>query len=183
MGWRGAARGGLRSRIPRGAGQPALSSASARSRHTWPAGSRRLGTFPSLERAAGGSSAWGPRGLEAWFREGRRQEPWTQARGPAGEGPPAPRPRRRRSLRRPFGRFCWRWEVAPAPGTLRPGPDPSPSQGHGDGDGRGVGPIPPRPEAPGRSARPDSQPQLPAGDGARPPGSAGLEEPRATPVS
>ena len=147
-----------------GRGSPALSSASARSRHTWPAGSRRLGTFPSLEGPAGGLSPWDPRGLEAWFREGRWQEPWTQARGP--------RPKRSRLRPGPAAAApcaacsaasCWRWAVAPALGTRRPGPDPSPSQDTAMAMGRGAlrARIPPRPEAPGRSARPDPSPSSP----------------------
>ncbi|XP_058415697.1 ubiquitin carboxyl-terminal hydrolase 43 isoform X2 [Diceros bicornis minor] len=97
--------------------------------------------------------------------------------GPAaGEGPPAPRPRRRRSLRRLFSRFLLALGSRSRPGHSPPQPQP----GHCDGDGEGgfacaPGPAPAAPGSPGEERPPRPQPQLPAGDGARPPGAQGLK--------
>ncbi|KAI4566418.1 hypothetical protein MJG53_015095 [Ovis ammon polii x Ovis aries] len=95
----------------------------------------------------------------------------------AGEGPPAPRPRRRRSLRRLFGRFLLALGSRSRPGDSPPRARPQPQSGHGDGDGEGgfEGPDPAAPGSPGEERPPGPQPQLPAGDGARPPGAQGLK--------
>ncbi|XP_063485513.1 ubiquitin carboxyl-terminal hydrolase 43 isoform X2 [Symphalangus syndactylus] len=96
----------------------------------------------------------------------------------AGGGPLAPRPRRRRSLRRLFSRFLLALGSRSRPGDSPPRPQP----GHCDGDGEGgfacaPGPVPAVPGSPGEERPPGPQPQLqlPAGDGARPPGAQGLK--------
>ncbi|XP_055223458.1 ubiquitin carboxyl-terminal hydrolase 43 isoform X3 [Gorilla gorilla gorilla] len=94
----------------------------------------------------------------------------------AGGGPLAPRPRRRRSLRRLFSRFLLALGSRSRPGDSPPRPQP----GHCDGDGEGgfacaPGPVPAAPGSPGEERPPGPQPQLPAGDGARPPGAQGLK--------
>ncbi|XP_011906349.1 PREDICTED: ubiquitin carboxyl-terminal hydrolase 43 isoform X5 [Cercocebus atys] len=96
----------------------------------------------------------------------------------AGGGPPAPRPRRRRSLRRLFSRFLLALGSRSRPGDSPPRPQP----GYCDGDGEGgfacaPGPAPAAPGSPGEERPPGPQPQLqlPAGDGARPPGAQGLK--------
>ncbi|MXQ89405.1 hypothetical protein E5288_WYG000764 [Bos mutus] len=95
----------------------------------------------------------------------------------AEEEPPAPRARRRRSLRRLFGRFLLALGSRSRPGDSPPRPRPQPQSGHGDGDGEGgfEGPDPAAPGSPGEERPPGPQPQLPAGDGARPPGAQGLK--------
>nr|XP_045232242.1 ubiquitin carboxyl-terminal hydrolase 43 isoform X5 [Macaca fascicularis] len=96
----------------------------------------------------------------------------------AGGGPPAPRPRRRRSLRRLFSRFLLALGSRSRPGDS----PPRPQSGYCDGDGEGgfacaPGPAPAAPGSPGEERPPGPQPQLqlPAGDGARPPGAQGLK--------
>ncbi|XP_058287010.1 ubiquitin carboxyl-terminal hydrolase 43 isoform X5 [Hylobates moloch] len=96
----------------------------------------------------------------------------------AGGEPLAPRPRRRRSLRRLFSRFLLALGSRSRPGDSPPRPQP----GHCDGDGEGgfacaPGPVPAVPGSPGEERPPGPQPQLqlPAGDGARPPGAQGLK--------
>lgn len=161
-----------------GRGGPALGSASARFPHTWPAGSRLPGAFPSLEGPVGCSSV---RRLEAGGSApgGAPAGAMDPGAGAAtGEGPPAPRPRRRRSLRRLFGRFLLALGSRSRPGDSPPRPQPQP--GHGDGDGEGgfagpPGPDPAAPGSPGEERPPRPQPQLPAGDGARIPGAQGLK--------
>uniref|UniRef100_A0A8C5KZP7 ubiquitinyl hydrolase 1 n=1 Tax=Jaculus jaculus TaxID=51337 RepID=A0A8C5KZP7_JACJA len=99
----------------------------------------------------------------------------------AAEVPPAPRPRRRRSLRRLFSRFLLALGSRSRPGESPPRPRPPPQPGPDDGDGGfacvpGPGPSisgSPGPERP--PPPPGPQPQLPAGDGARPPGAQGLK--------
>ncbi|XP_046533402.1 ubiquitin carboxyl-terminal hydrolase 43 isoform X1 [Equus quagga] len=98
----------------------------------------------------------------------------------AGERLPAPRPRRRRSLRRLFSRFLLALGSRSRPGDSPPRPQPQPQPGHCDGDGEGgftcaPGPAPAAPGSPGEERPPRSQTQLPAGDGARPPGAQGLK--------
>uniref|UniRef100_A0A8C3WWU3 ubiquitinyl hydrolase 1 n=1 Tax=Catagonus wagneri TaxID=51154 RepID=A0A8C3WWU3_9CETA len=98
----------------------------------------------------------------------------------AGQGPPAPRPRRRRSLRRLFSRFLLALGSRSRPGDSPSRPRSQPQPGHGDGDGEGgfasaPGPDPAAPGSPGEERPPRPQPQLPAGDGARPPGAQGLK--------
>lgn len=98
----------------------------------------------------------------------------------AGEGPPAPRPRRRRSLRRLFSRFLLALGSRSRPGASPPRPRPQPGPREGDGDGEGgfacaPGPAPAARWSPGEDRPPGAQPQLPAGDGARPPGAQGLK--------
>lgn len=94
----------------------------------------------------------------------------------AGEEPPAPRPRRRRSLRRLLSRFLLALGSRSRPEDSPPRAKP----GHRDGDGEGGfacsrAPAPTAPGSPGEERPPGSQPQLPAGDGARPPGAQGLK--------
>lgn len=98
----------------------------------------------------------------------------------AGEGPLAPRPRRRRSLRRLFSRFLLALGSRSRPGASppRPRPQPGPRDGDGDGEGgfaRAPGPAPAARGSPGEERPPGAQPQPPAGDGARPPGAQGLK--------
>lgn len=98
----------------------------------------------------------------------------------AAEGPPAPRPRRRRSLRRLFTRFLLALGSRSRPGDSPSRPRSQPPPGHGDGDGEGgfasaPGADPAAPGSPGEERPPRPQPQLPAGDGARPPGAQGLK--------
>lgn len=98
----------------------------------------------------------------------------------AAEGPPAPRPRRRRSLRRLFSRFLLALGSRSRPGDSPSRPRSQPPPGHGDGDGEGgfasaPGADPAAPGSPGEERPPRPQPQLPAGDGARPPGAQGLK--------
>lgn len=95
----------------------------------------------------------------------------------AEEEPPAPRPRRRRSLRRLFGRFLLALGSRSRLGDSPPRPRPQPQSGHGDGDGEGgfEGKDPAAPGSPGEERPPGPQPQLPAGDAARPPGAQGLK--------
>ncbi|XP_013377608.1 PREDICTED: ubiquitin carboxyl-terminal hydrolase 43 isoform X2 [Chinchilla lanigera] len=106
--------------------------------------------------------------------------PWDAA----GGGRPAPRPRRRRSLRRLLHRFLLALGSRARPGDSPPRPQPQPraqpQAGHCDGDGEGgfacaPGPTPAAPGSPGAERHPAPQPQLPAGDGARPPGAQGLK--------
>ncbi|XP_057569756.1 ubiquitin carboxyl-terminal hydrolase 43 isoform X2 [Hippopotamus amphibius kiboko] len=95
-----------------------------------------------------------------------------------GEGPPAPRPRRRRSLRRLFGRFLLALGSRSRAGDSPPRPRPRPGLGDGDGEGGFAGPSgadAAAPGSPGEERAPRPQPQLPAGDGARPPGAQGLK--------
>ncbi|XP_007950535.1 ubiquitin carboxyl-terminal hydrolase 43 [Orycteropus afer afer] len=93
-----------------------------------------------------------------------------------GEEPPAPRPRRRRSLRRLLSRF-----LVALGSRARPGHSPPrPRCGSCDGDGEGgfahaLVPAPSAPGSPREEQAPRPQPQLPAGDGARPPGAQGLK--------
>ncbi|XP_037665561.1 ubiquitin carboxyl-terminal hydrolase 43 isoform X2 [Choloepus didactylus] len=94
----------------------------------------------------------------------------------AGEGPSAPRPRRRRSLRRLLRRFLLALGSRSRPGDAPPPPQP----GHRDGDGDGgfasaPGSTPGAPGSPEEERPPRPQPQLPGGDGARPPGAQGLK--------
>ncbi|XP_058139469.1 ubiquitin carboxyl-terminal hydrolase 43 [Dasypus novemcinctus] len=97
--------------------------------------------------------------------------------GPAaGEGPPAPRPRRRRSLRRLLRRFLLALGSRSRPGASPPQAQPGRGDGDGDGGFAGApGPAPGAPGSPGEERAPSPQPQLPAGDGARPPGAQGLK--------
>lgn len=102
-------------------------------------------------------------------------------RGPgaaAGGDPPAPRPRRRRSLRRLLSRFLLALGSRSRPEDSPPRPGPQPRHGDGDGDGEGgFGCAPaPGPAAPGSPQEERAPgPQLPAGEGARPPGAQGLK--------
>nr|XP_035155914.2 ubiquitin carboxyl-terminal hydrolase 43 isoform X1 [Callithrix jacchus] len=96
----------------------------------------------------------------------------------AGGGPPAPRPRRRRSLRRLFSRFLLALGSRSRPGDLPPRPQPGPCDGDGEGGfACAAGPAPEAPGSPGEERPPGPHPQLqlPAGDGARPPGAQGLK--------
>ncbi|KAM5272879.1 ubiquitin carboxyl-terminal hydrolase 43 isoform 2-T2 [Ctenodactylus gundi] len=96
----------------------------------------------------------------------------------AGGGPPAPRPRRRRSLRRLLSRFLLALGSRARPGNSPPRPQPEPGRYDGDGEGGfpcAPGPPPAAPGSPGVQRPPGPQPQLPAGDGARPPGAQGLK--------
>ncbi|XP_004684653.1 PREDICTED: ubiquitin carboxyl-terminal hydrolase 43 isoform X2 [Condylura cristata] len=98
----------------------------------------------------------------------------------SGEGPPAPRPRRRRSLRRLFSRFLLALGSHSRPGDSPPRPQPQPQPGRCDGDGEGgfactPGPSPVAPGSPGEERPPRPQPQFSAGDWARPPGAQGLK--------
>ncbi|XP_054427225.1 ubiquitin carboxyl-terminal hydrolase 43 [Pteronotus mesoamericanus] len=93
-------------------------------------------------------------------------------------GPPAPRLRRRRSLRRLLSRFLLALGSRSRPEDSQPWPQPQPE--HCDGDGEGDfacawAPAPAAPGSPGGERPPGHQPQLPAGDGARPPGAQGLK--------
>lgn len=151
--------------------QPRLSSASARSRHTWPAGSSAPGHLPSLKGLPAASSGV-PGGWRLVLGGGAGRSQTQAGRGAAGSpAPPLPcaacsaaslalgsrsRPGDCHRARPPAPVRTRRWRRE---GALRAR-------------------IPPRPEAPGRSARLRPQPQLPAGDGARPLERAGLEEPR-----
>lgn len=104
----------------------------------------------------------------------------------AGKEAPTPRPRRRRSLRRLLSRFLLALGSRSHPEDSPPRPQP----GHCDGDAEGGfacswGPTPAAPGSPGEERppgpspsfppAPQPQPQLPAGDGARPPGAQGLK--------
>ncbi|XP_063098066.1 ubiquitin carboxyl-terminal hydrolase 43 isoform X3 [Cavia porcellus] len=96
----------------------------------------------------------------------------------AGGEQPAPRPRRRRSLRRLFHRFLLALGSRSLPGEAPPRPQPQPELGAGDGEGGfgcAPGPTPAAPGSPAAGRPPAPQPQLPAGDGARPPGAQGLK--------
>ncbi|XP_036884117.1 ubiquitin carboxyl-terminal hydrolase 43 isoform X2 [Sturnira hondurensis] len=91
-------------------------------------------------------------------------------------GPPAPRLRRRRSLRRLLSRFLLALGSRSRPEDSHSWPRPQPE--HCDGDTEGdfaCAPAPPAPGSPGGERPPRLQPQLPAGDGARPPGAQGLK--------
>uniref|UniRef100_A0A8C2MWQ7 ubiquitinyl hydrolase 1 n=1 Tax=Cricetulus griseus TaxID=10029 RepID=A0A8C2MWQ7_CRIGR len=97
-----------------------------------------------------------------------------------GEGPPAPRPRRRRSLRRLLSRFLLALGSRSRSGDSPPRPRPPAQPGPYDGDGDGgftcaPGPAPAAPGSPGPNRPSGPQPQLSAGDGARPPGAQGLK--------
>ncbi|KAM8819480.1 ubiquitin carboxyl-terminal hydrolase 43 isoform 2-T2 [Rhynchonycteris naso] len=100
-------------------------------------------------------------------------------RGPgaaAGGASPASRPRRRRSLRRLISRFL----LALGSRSRREDSPPRPHPGHCDGDGDGgftciPTPAPAAPGSPGEERLPGPDPQLLAGDGARPPGAQGLK--------
>ncbi|KAG8507115.1 Ubiquitin carboxyl-terminal hydrolase 43 [Galemys pyrenaicus] len=96
----------------------------------------------------------------------------------SGEGSPAPRPRRRRSLRRLFSRFLLALGSHSRPGDSPPRPQPQPGRCDGDGEGGfactpGLAPV--APGSPGEERPPRPQPQLFPGDGARPPGAQGLK--------
>ncbi|KAM4823501.1 ubiquitin carboxyl-terminal hydrolase 43 isoform X2 [Urocitellus parryii] len=98
----------------------------------------------------------------------------------AGEGPPAPRTRRRRSLRRLFSRFLLALGSRSRSGDSPLRSRSQPQQGHCDGDGEGgfvcpPGPAPAAPGSPRAEYPPGSQPPILAGDGARPPGAQGLK--------
>ncbi|XP_012373292.1 ubiquitin carboxyl-terminal hydrolase 43 [Octodon degus] len=100
----------------------------------------------------------------------------------AAEGRPASRPRRRRSLRRLLHRFLLALGSRSRPGDSPPRSQPHAQlqPGHCDGDGEGgfactPGPTPAAPGSPGVERSPALQHQLPAGDGARPPGAQGLK--------
>ncbi|XP_017386930.1 ubiquitin carboxyl-terminal hydrolase 43 isoform X1 [Cebus imitator] len=96
----------------------------------------------------------------------------------AGGGPPAPRPRRRRSLRRLFSRFLLALGSRSRPGDSPPRPQPGPCDGDGEGGfACAAGRAPAAPGSPGEERPPGPHPQLqlPAGDGARPPGAQGLK--------
>ncbi|XP_008853956.1 ubiquitin carboxyl-terminal hydrolase 43 isoform X2 [Nannospalax galili] len=97
-----------------------------------------------------------------------------------GDQPSAPRPRRRRSLRRLLSRFLLALGSRSRPGDSPPGPRPPPQPGPCDGDGDGgftcaPGPVLAASGSPGPERPPEPQSQLPAGDGARPPGAQGLK--------
>lgn len=97
-----------------------------------------------------------------------------------GEGPPAPRPRRRRSLRRLLSRFLLALGSHSRSGDSPPRSRPPAQSGPYDGDGDGgfacaPAPAPAAPGSPGPDRPPGPQPQLSAGDGARPPGAQGLK--------
>ena len=105
---------------------------------------------------------------------GMEPSPGTVAEG----GPPAPRLRRRRSLRRLFSRFLLALGSRSRPEDSPSWPWPQPE--HCDSDGEGDfacarAPAPAAPGSPGGERPPGLQPQLPAGDGARPPGAQGLK--------
>ncbi|XP_053528696.1 ubiquitin carboxyl-terminal hydrolase 43 isoform X2 [Artibeus jamaicensis] len=92
-------------------------------------------------------------------------------------GPPAPRLRRRRSLRRLLSRFLLALGSRSRPEDSQSWPRPRPE--HCDGDSEGdfacaPAPAPAAPGSPGGGRPPRLQPQLP-GDGARPPGAQGLK--------
>ncbi|XP_058532135.1 ubiquitin carboxyl-terminal hydrolase 43 isoform X3 [Ochotona princeps] len=100
------------------------------------------------------------------------------------EGPPAaPRPRRRRSLRRLFSRFLLALGSRSRSGDSPPRPQPQPQSppGYCDGDGEGGfacapgAPASGAPGSPGEEHPPGSQPQFAGDDGARPPGAQGLK--------
>ncbi|XP_055450364.1 ubiquitin carboxyl-terminal hydrolase 43 [Psammomys obesus] len=95
-----------------------------------------------------------------------------------GEGPPAPRPRRRRSLRRLLQRFLLALGSRSGSGDSPPRPPAQPGPYDGDGDGGfgcAPGPAPAAPGSPGLDRPPGPQPLMSAGDGARPPGAQGLK--------
>nr|XP_021511683.1 ubiquitin carboxyl-terminal hydrolase 43 [Meriones unguiculatus] len=95
-----------------------------------------------------------------------------------GEGPPAPRPRRRRSLRRLLQRFLLALGSRSRSGDSPPRPPAQPGPYDGDGDGGfgcAPGPAPAAPGSPGLDRPPGPQPLMSAGDGARPPGAQGLK--------
>ncbi|XP_075415686.1 ubiquitin carboxyl-terminal hydrolase 43 [Tenrec ecaudatus] len=90
------------------------------------------------------------------------------------EGQPAPRPRRRRSLRRLLSRFLL------ALGSRARSADSPPRPRRGSGDGHGGFPHCPvlaasAPGSPAGERAPSPLPLDPAGDGARPPGAQGLK--------
>lgn len=109
---------------------------------------------------------------------GMEPSPGTWAEG----GLPAPRLRRRRSLRRLLSRFLLalgsRSRPEDSPSWPRPRPRPQPEHCDGDGGGHFACAPAPAPAAPGSSGGerpPGLQPQLPVSDGARPPGAQGLK--------
>ncbi|XP_031208745.1 ubiquitin carboxyl-terminal hydrolase 43 isoform X1 [Mastomys coucha] len=95
-----------------------------------------------------------------------------------GEGPPAPRPRRRRSLRRLLNRFLLALGSRSGSGHSPPRPPAQPSPYDGDGEGGfacAPGPAPAAAGSPGPDRPLGSQSQISSGDGARPPGAQGLK--------
>lgn len=95
-----------------------------------------------------------------------------------GEGPPAPRPRRRRSLRRLLNRFLLALVSRSRSGDSPPRAPAQPSPYDGDGEGGfacAPGPAPASSGSPGPDRPLGSQPQISSGDGARPPGAQGLK--------
>nr|XP_003416834.1 ubiquitin carboxyl-terminal hydrolase 43 [Loxodonta africana] len=102
-------------------------------------------------------------------------DPGAELAGPgdaSAQGPPLPR--RRSSLRRLLSRFLLALGSRARPGAspLRPG------SCNGEGEGgfaHARVPAPSAPGSPGEERQPRPQPQLPAGDGARPPGAQGLK--------
>ncbi|KAM9208768.1 ubiquitin carboxyl-terminal hydrolase 43 [Dugong dugon] len=105
--------------------------------------------------------------------------PGAELAGPGdvtAEGPPAPRPRRRSSLRRLLSRFLLALGSRARPGDSPPRPRTGSCNGEGEG-GFAHAPVLARsaPGSPSEERQPRLQPQLPAGDGARPPGAQGLK--------
>lgn len=95
-----------------------------------------------------------------------------------GEGLPAARPRRRRSLRRLLNRFLLALGSRSRSGDSPPRPPAQPSPYDGDGEGGFAcvpGPVPAVAGSPGPDRPSGSQPQISSGDGARPPGAQGLK--------
>lgn len=168
-GWPGAAPGRIvRPDSRAGRGGPAFGPASARSRHTWPAGSLRPGACPGLE---GPVSGWSAPGSGTPLGEACRREPWSRAQGPQQErGRPRPGPAAAAAA--PCAACsvasCWRWAAVPVPRTRHPGPSRVPAMATATVKGALPAPHPglqPLPRAPARSARPDPSPSSPPATG------------------
>ncbi|KAM6164450.1 ubiquitin carboxyl-terminal hydrolase 43 isoform 2-T2 [Rhynchocyon petersi] len=93
------------------------------------------------------------------------------------ERPPAPRPRRRRrSLRRLFSRFLLALGSRARPGDSPPRPRSASCDGDGEGGFAAAQVLAASaPGSPGEARALGPTPQLPGGDGARPPGAQGLK--------
>ncbi|XP_045055090.2 ubiquitin carboxyl-terminal hydrolase 43 isoform X2 [Desmodus rotundus] len=134
---------------------------------------------PAPVRGCKGLLAAGPLGVRGSSPGGARMGGMEPSPGTVAEGgPPAPRLRRRRSLRRLFSRFLLALGSRSRPEDSPSWPWPQPE--HCDSDGEGDfacarAPAPAAPGSPGGERPPGLQPQLPAGDGARPPGAQGLK--------
>ncbi|XP_028390167.2 ubiquitin carboxyl-terminal hydrolase 43 isoform X3 [Phyllostomus discolor] len=130
-------------------------------------------------RGCKGLLAAGPLGVRGSVPGGARVGSMEPSPGTGAEGgPPAPRLRRRRSLRRLLSRFLLALGSRSRPEDSPSWPRRQPEHCDGDGDGDfacAPAPAPATPGSPGGERPPGLQPQLSVGDGARPPGAQGLK--------